>query len=521
MILLIHPPATKPCEPPAGITQLAGALGSHGIPYGLLDANLEGMLYQLEAPVDAFDTWTRRAKKNASSHLNSLRNLSFYGRFDRYKRAVLDLNRLLEKSATDKDLRISLADYEDRSLSPTRTDDLLSAAEHPEKNPFYPYFSQRLPDVIEKGQYGYIGVSLSFLSQALSGFAMIGFVKRRFPALKIIIGGGLVTSWMKRATFRNSFGGLIDYMVSGPGEEALLNILGKTGHGRARSRPAYGFLHSQKYLAPGFIMPYSSSSGCYWGKCAFCPEKAEGNRYEQLPARVVTPELIGLVEALRPALIHLTDNAVSPAVLRGFAENPPGAPWYGFARVTDCLTDPDFCVALKRSGCVMLKLGVESGNQDVLDAMHKGNDVSTTSRALRALSNAGIATYVYLLFGTPWESEDKARRTLDFTVKHSACIDFLNVAIFNLPRLSPESFDLVQTDFYEGDLSLYTNFVHPHGWTRRNVRSFVEREFRQHSAIKPIVLRQPPLFTSNHAPFFCRAMNPLLSEPVRIDGEFA
>jgi radical SAM superfamily enzyme YgiQ (UPF0313 family) len=183
---------------------------------------------------------------------------------------------------------------------------------------------------------------------------------------------------------------------------------------------------------------------------------------------------------------------------------PPRAPWYGFVRITEHLTDLDFCIALKRSGCVMLKLGVESGDQNVLDAMHKGNDVSITSRALKSLSRAGIAVYVYLLFGTPSESEKEARTTLDFVAEHSTCISFMNLAIFNLPLLSPDSKGLQRSRFYEGDLSLYTDFIHPKGWSRIKVRRFLDSEFKRHPAIKPILQRQPPLFTSNHAPLFSK-----------------
>ena len=504
MILLIYPPVTKPCEPPSGIAQLAGAFDTHGIEHRLLDANLEGILYQVKRRFDARDTWTRRAVKNASSHLDSLRNLNLYKKFDRYKRAILDVNRLLERSAGQDDIRISLADYEHRLLSPAKINDLYFAAERPEKNPFYPYFSQRIQEIIEKERPYFIGFSLAYLNQALCTFAMMGFVKRQFPAIEIILGGSLLTSWTKTPAWKNPFGGLIDHIVSGPGEEPLLAILGKKVPQKAHYMPAYAFEYADQYLAPGFIMPYSTSSGCYWSKCTFCPERAEGNTYSQRPISTVASELRGLVEATKPILIHLTDNALSPALLTCLAENPPGAPWYGFVRVTDSLDDPDFCTALKRSGCVMLKVGVESGDQNILDAMNKGNDISITSRALKAVSEAGIATYVYLLFGTPSESEKEARRTLDFTVEHSSFIDFLNVAIFNLPRLSPDCQGLQQSDFYEGDLSLYTDFIHLRGWNRRKVRNFVEREFKQHPAIKPIVLRQPPLFTSNHAPFFSR-----------------
>jgi hypothetical protein len=78
----------------------------------------------------------------------------------------------------------------------------------------------------------------------------------------------------------------------------------------------------------------------------------------------------------------------------------------------------------------------------------------------------------------------------------------MNIAIFNLPLSSPEAAGLETAGFYEGDLSLYTDFQHPQGWDRRSVREFLDTEFRRHPAIRPILKNHPPLFTSNHAPFF-------------------
>ncbi|MBI5204196.1 MAG: radical SAM protein, partial [Nitrospirae bacterium] len=57
-------------------------------------------------------------------------------------------------------------------------------------------------------------------------------------------------------------------------------------------------------------------------------------------------------------------------------------------------------------------------------------------------------------------------------------------------------------EFYEGDLSLYTDFIHPKGWDRRRVRLFLENEFMKHPAVSKILKNDPPVFTSNHAPFF-------------------
>jgi hypothetical protein len=128
--------------------------------------------------------------------------------------------------------------------------------------------------------------------------------------------------------------------------------------------------------------------------------------------------------------------------------------------------------------------------------------LKTASAALKSLKAAGIATYVYLLFGTPAETPAAARRTLAFTVEHAAEIDYLNLAIFNLPAWGPDGERLHTGEFYEGDLSLYRPFTHPCGWNRGEVRRFLEREFKRHPAIAAILRRDPPFFTSNHAPFF-------------------
>lgn len=149
----------------------------------------------------------------------------------------------------------------------------------------------------------------------------------------------------------------------------------------------------------------------------------------------------------------------------------------------------------------MLKLGLESGDQKVLDSLHKGINLQEASQALKTLKKAGIATYVYLIFGTVAENLSSAKKTRNFVVKHCEYIDFLNLAIFNLPVYGPEV-EKVETKFYEGDLSLYTDFFHPQNWNRIQVREFLDKEFTRHPAIASIVRKEPPLFTSNHAPFF-------------------
>lgn len=562
-VLLLHPPVAKPAEPPAGVARLAGVLVHAGISCTTVDLNIECMLDLLNGRVVPADRWTHRACRNLHQNLAGIRNPETYRNFDRYHRSVMDLNRVFEKASPSPRVRLSLANYQQRELSPVRSSDLLRAAEAPEGNPFLPYFQQRLGELVASENPTVAGLSLNYLSQALCAFAILGLLRRDCPGLTLVLGGGLVTSWLRRPGWQNPFGGLVDHMIAGPGESALLELTGVQPSTTKHALPCYDFAlnpghrvlepvehphipvpplakegqecptlstqhsapgtqpptpiarHSSlstrnpqpatrhyPYLAPGFILPYSSSSGCYWNKCAFCPERAEGNPYVPRPVDRAVTELQGMVRKWNPILLHLLDNALSPQLLKALAEKPPGAPWYGFARITDHFADSDFCMALKQSGCAMLQLGIESGDQKVLDAEHKGIDLGIVSRALKNLHRVGIATYVYLLFGTPSETRTEARATLEFTAGHAARINFLNLAIFNLPIHGLETLNLKTRMHYDGDLSLYADFRHPGGWHRGLVRQFLDREFKRHPAIASILRRDPPIFTSNHAPFF-------------------
>jgi hypothetical protein len=121
---------------------------------------------------------------------------------------------------------------------------------------------------------------------------------------------------------------------------------------------------------------------------------------------------------------------------------------------------------------------------------------------LKNLHQAGIFTYVYLLFGTQFEDRSSALTTLAFTKAHQPCIDYLNLAVFNLPRFSDDVEHLETRDFYEGDLSLYSNFVHPSGWDRKQVKQFLDKPFRKMMATGSGVRKNPAFFSANHAMFF-------------------
>ncbi|HOY65788.1 MAG TPA: radical SAM protein [Candidatus Ozemobacteraceae bacterium] len=512
-VLLIHPPTVRACEPPAGVALLAGAVRAAGFGCRIWDANLEGQLALLRGfdAADAADTWTRRAVRDRDDHLRRLRDGSAFRNPDTYRRIVGDLDRLLANGPWNASgRRLGLVDATDDRLSPTRSVDLMHAAAEPLDDPYIRALRPRLDELLGGEEPRVIGISLNYLSQALSAFAFAGLVRRLAPRARLVAGGGLVTTWMSRPGWVNPFGGLFDDLVAGPGEKRFIDIIKSAIDDSVAADAAvcgeaiaaFDLLPTADYLSPVPVLPVSASSGCYWRSCSFCPEKAEGNPFRPADREVLLRNVKNISEYMKPGILHWLDNALSPVLLRELAGRSAGTPWFGFARFEPLLAEPGMAAALRRSGCVMLQLGLESGDQGVLDALGKGIRLETAEAVLRELHRAGIGTYVYLLFGTPVEDERAARRTLDWVAARAGTIDFLNLAIFNLPLGAPEAAALDVRPFSEGDLPLYLEFAHPHGWHRGPVRRFLEAEFRRHPAIRPILHRDPPFFTSSHAPFF-------------------
>jgi hypothetical protein len=232
-LLLINPPAAKASEPPGGIARLVGALRHHGITVHAVDMNLEGFNYLYTIEAVPHDRWGKRAFNRKEGNLALLTGKKGYENRDRYKNAVLDINKVLNVVSAPFDAFVSLANYKSGTLSPVNSRDLLHAAAHPEENIFHPFFKKRLDEIIRTEGIDQVGFSLNYLNQALCTFAMIGFLKQEYPHIRIIAGGGLITSWMRKPGFSNTFTGLIDDMIPGEGEEPLLHMYGEKYRGSA------------------------------------------------------------------------------------------------------------------------------------------------------------------------------------------------------------------------------------------------------------------------------------------------
>jgi hypothetical protein len=527
-VLLLQPPALKPAEPPLALAILLAHLRAQGLTATAIDANLTAYLYLLDgerlaARAGAVDeTNLRRALRHRSSSLQLLRSSAATRNFARYNTAVRYLNRLLALwNSHDGDERLTLGDYQHDGLSPFNPQDLERVASGRVGTLFAAYFREELLPQILELQPRTIAISINFLHQALPAFELAGLLSRALPDTLLVAGGGLVTSWQEPLRRLNLRLPPFDRLVFGPGETALTSLVkGEADNSYALADattisfvPDFSFARLADYFSPQPVLPLSASRGCYWQRCLFCPEAAAPVHPYTASRPAELPELmLQLADNYGVRYIQLTDNAIPVNMLKALAARADALAelnWFGFVRFEPLLEDAAFVAQLAQSGCRMLQLGLESGSQSVLDRLGKGVRLESVSRILDNLSAAGIASFVYIMLGTPGETESDAERTLAFLESHADRIGFLNLAIMNLPRASkllddPLQYGIATTDPIktETPLGLYQKFHSDNDWNRASARRFLEQRLLKSAAIRAIVNRTPPLFTSNHAVFF-------------------
>jgi radical SAM superfamily enzyme YgiQ (UPF0313 family) len=94
-------------------------------------------------------------------------------------------------------------------------------------------------------------------------------------------------------------------MVAGPGEAPLIRAAGKNTNQTRQYQPDYDDLEKKPYLSPGFVLPFSSASGCWWRRCNFCPENAEKAPYYPLPRLKIKPQLKKPC-SLQPTIVNVS-----------------------------------------------------------------------------------------------------------------------------------------------------------------------------------------------------------------------
>lgn len=114
--------------------------------------------------------------------------------------------------------------------------------------------------------------------------------------------------------------------------------------------------------------------------------------------------------------------------------------WICSSRVSTI--DKELMQLMKRAGCHLVRFGVESSNQKILDLIKKGTTVEQAERTFVALHEVGLDSHAHMMIGSPGETDDTIRDTINwlkYTIKPTVitfgiCTPYPGTELFEMVR---------------------------------------------------------------------------------------
>ena len=172
--------------------------------------------------------------------------------------------------------------------------------------------------------------------------------------------------------------------------------------------------------------PYTTmetSRGCP-ARCTFCTVPPFfGRQVRVRSAERVLEELFQLVsQGYREVFIRdetfVIDRERNRRICQRMIDTGLDLTWICNARV-DALRDEDVAL-MRRAGCHLIKFGVESGDQAVLDRMGKGIRLEQTRAAFQMCRRHGVDAHAHVMLGCPGETRATLDATLEFVLQLDA-----------------------------------------------------------------------------------------------------
>ena len=307
---------------------------------------------------------------------------------------------------------------------------------------------------------GLVGFSAT-TSGFLDGYDLAGRLKAARPGLPVVFGGVHISALGARLL--DDFAH-IDYLCLGEGEQTLAELasgrspaeidgLAWRDQGRAVSNaarapiadldslpfPAYeklaGFpkgYHLPLFsyvMTPGATMV--TSRGCPY-QCSYCDRSVfkQGFRYNS--ADYIYAHMQHLRTRFGVRHINIYDDLFTlnrkriVALCEQLRARPLGLQFNCAVRVGHA--DDELLAMLKQAGCLMVSLGIETGDPDLM-ALHKpGVYLEEVRETVRRIQAAGLRAKGLFMMGLPGETVASIRRTGDFVL--SLGLDDMNMAKF-------------------------------------------------------------------------------------------
>src|SRR5687767_3407970 len=191
--------------------------------------------------------------------------------------------------------------------------------------------------------------------------------------------------------------------------------------------PAWHLVPLKNYALPLVDKPYvivETSRGCPYS-CDFCVAPIhQGHKFRERSAKTLVDEIERTYREHGIEYFYLWGDTVTLNVksFSAFCDELIARQlpiqWFGNARA-DNLTDPAFVHRLKRAGCWMLALGIETESEEVRKDMVKRLERQKIQAAFANMRQAGIKSFAFFIFGYPGETP----QTMDLTTNYAIELD--------------------------------------------------------------------------------------------------
>lgn len=306
------------------------------------------------------------------------------------------------------------------------------------------YMTDRLELSKRLSQYKYrvIGISTTFMYNYDEIREVIDFVKRHTNS-KVVVGG----SRIKYAFDNNNFKVLKEigadyYINSSKGESALLGIVeyekGYKLKDFSVSNVAYIDNDIVKYTKTELDNYKFGNCLVNWNlfrreirsqvavrtavscpfNCKFCSHKTDAGPYEYMSVDKVIKELDQIASMPQVKRVLFTDNTMNvpqdrfEELLDKMIEKRYPFTWEAYVRC-QFITDK-IAKKMKESGCVLVRIGVESGSDFMLNQMNKQTTIAELKKGIKSLQKYGINVFSTFLVGFPGETRETVEETISF-----------------------------------------------------------------------------------------------------------
>ena len=121
---------------------------------------------------------------------------------------------------------------------------------------------------------------------------------------------------------------------------------------------------------------------------------------------------------------------------------------------------------MKQAGCYRIHIGIESGNQGILNRIKKGITLEQVKNAVKWAKEARLDVGGYFMIGLPGDTEETMQQTIDFArslnldlAKISVCIPLPATELFNdlNKRGLIKTYDWANFNFYTPASTIYNH----------------------------------------------------------------